>query len=276
MNSVIQSLKSIPSLLKRIQKQGKANSKNDVLSVFSSLINSMESGERTEVHLRNLKALLGRSTCIFRDFAQKDAHEFMNSLINESHDLTDLFRINITSIVVTDTCRHSFENAATTTCLSLAVSSSDSQKKTNLKDLIQDFTQENDLNGVYWCELCNTDRQAKEQSIIKPPLPQVVIIHLRRFPYDHTDEKIDTYIDYEFEYRGFLLSGDYYKLCAVIMHQGSLSSGHYTAVTRLCNTEDWYYFSDSYVKPITLQNDRHKIKSKDAYVLIYYKENDWL
>lgn len=63
-----------------------------------------------------------------------------------------------------------------------------------------------------------------------------------------------------------------YKLLGVVMHGGSLNSGHYTAVVRKAlpdGTNKWLYFSDTHVKETTEAD----VLSAEAYLLFYEKHN---
>ena len=60
-------------------------------------------------------------------------------------------------------------------------------------------------------------------------------------------------------------TGAYYKLCGVTRHFGSLSGGHYTAVCRDPNTNDWLEFNDSLVTLV----DASAAEVGNAYLLFY-------
>jgi ubiquitin C-terminal hydrolase len=55
-----------------------------------------------------------------------------------------------------------------------------------------------------------------------------------------------------------------YELFAISNHFGGLGGGHYTAYCRK-NTEQWYEFDDSMVRPIGSE----RLVSSSSYVLFY-------
>ncbi|CAF1240065.1 unnamed protein product [Didymodactylos carnosus] len=148
-----------------------------------------------------------------------------------------------------------------------------------LNYLLDDFFQEANLDGDYYCSLCNQITTAKQKSDLCFPLPQVFIIQLKRFTYNDSNEKIDTFIDYPLNnldlsrYTTASQSSNdcLYDLMAVSNHQGSLGGGHYTAVARKVNNK-WFSFNDQYFEEIPSNLIRQKVITKNAYVLIYVRK----
>ena len=64
------------------------------------------------------------------------------------------------------------------------------------------------------------------------------------------------------------MKNEMYDLFAVVVHQGSLNGGHYTALAK--NGESWFEFNDRYVVRLK-QNDERKIINSGAYILFYQK-----
>lgn len=62
------------------------------------------------------------------------------------------------------------------------------------------------------------------------------------------------------------MKNELYDLFAVVVHQGSLNGGHYTALAK--NGNNWYEFNDRYVVRLK-PNDERKIINRDAYILFY-------
>lgn len=61
-----------------------------------------------------------------------------------------------------------------------------------------------------------------------------------------------------------------YDLYAVINHVGSgMGSGHYTAIIKNEQNNNWYHYDDSTCKDIT----ESKVRTKHAYIL-FYKRKD--
>jgi ubiquitin C-terminal hydrolase len=282
MNSAIQCLNSIPDLTKWVMEQTPSLTYRNVIDVYISLVQSMWSGRHACVTPRELKEYVSRSAPIFSDYGQKDSHEFMNSLLNAIQNvgsnsfLVNLFQIHIQSKTTCNERQHIDTTDETTTFLPLPIPDMKPYDNTNilLEDLIKDFCREDELDGQYYCQKCNICLSARHKSTIIQPLPRVLIIQLKRFPFDGTNRKIDTFVQYKLEHRNLLSDNDKYELYAVSMHSGNLAGGHYTTIARNYITKKWYRFDDSYVKEIDLKNVLSPFNARQAYVLIYLKQDD--
>lgn len=155
-----------------------------------------------------------------------------------------------------------------------------SVNNTSLTNLLNDFFQEEALDGDYYCSKCLGLKKAEQKASLALPLPYVLIIQLKRFTYDaYSDAKIDTYIDFPLkdldlsEYinpkteKNTTLS-TLYDLVAVSNHTGSLISGHYTTYAKNDRNNKWYSFNDEITRELNNEKD---IVTKNAYILVYTK-----
>ena len=146
------------------------------------------------------------------------------------------------------------------------------------------FTEEEKLrkSDPWYCSHCK-DFQCATKKLDLWRLPEILIIHLKRFRFSHNRrDKITTAVD--FPLRGLDVSrwvspsfeGDMdelatpYDLFAVSNHSGGLGGGHYTAHARNVIDNQWYYFNDSVVSPV----NEGSVRSKNAYMLFYRKRRD--
>ena len=282
MNSALQCLSNIPQLTEWARQQQISEAAKTVTQAYTSLIQSMWSGNNSSVTPRSIKQRISQYAPIFTDFAQKDSHEFMNSLLNALHSelaendsleeqssiVTDIFRIRTKSGV---TCLHCGTDDSTeeiTYCLPLPLGD---EEKVSLDTLINDFTKEEQLDGQYYCSNCQELRLAKQKTSLCSPLPPVIVIQLKRFSFDDTYDKLDAFVDYPIINWKVLEDDDaLYDLIAISMHVGNLRGGHYTTYARLNGSGQWYHFNDSFFRPI---DDSDDLVNRDAYVLIYLKHN---
>lgn len=130
---------------------------------------------------------------------------------------------------------------------------------------------------MWYCPSCKTHQQASKKLDLWR-LPEVLIIHLKRFSYfQFYKNKTETFIDFpvdELNLSNYIAHKNsqpcyHYSLYAVINHYGGLGGGHYTAFVRHGHNQ-WYEFDDATVKPIR----RDEIKTSAAYVLFYKKSPD--
>lgn len=159
-----------------------------------------------------------------------------------------------------------------------------STENSSLIGLLTDFFHEEPLDGEYHCSTCPKSTQARQKSDLCLPLPNVLIIQLKRFTYDiYSNEKIDTFISFplnELDLDKYIIRDDNdpnqktsstkYDLVAVSNHTGSLISGHYTTYAKSIQNQDWYLFDDRYVRKLNSNND---VVTKNAYILVYVKKN---
>ena len=282
MNSAIQCLSNIPRFTDWAVKHSSSNNPRSVTHSYTTLMKSMWSGEHDSFVPADIKRTVGQFAPIFSDYAQKDSHEFMNSLLNALHFefetkkpssdqssiVTDLFRIKTESRVTCSDCKKSDPIEETNYCLPLPLGDDSS---VSLQTLLNDFSKEESLDGGYYCSHCQELRSAKQKSSVCSPLPPVIIVQLRRFPFDGTYDKLDHFVDYPVNNWKILDNDDgLYDLSAVSIHVGNLKSGHYTAMARLNGGEQWYLFNDSYIVPV---HDLTRLVTRDAYILVYLRKN---
>jgi ubiquitin C-terminal hydrolase len=106
--------------------------------------------------------------------------------------------------------------------------------------------------------------KAVKKLYLKEP-PQILTIVIKRFTNGLIKNNSNVEFSLELNLNGVSLTRDEwnYKLYAVVVHQGSVSGGHYIAYTR--RGDNWYYFSDSHCKQTTWDI----VKNSQAYILFY-------
>ncbi|XP_061782016.2 ubiquitin carboxyl-terminal hydrolase 11 isoform X2 [Nerophis lumbriciformis] len=151
-----------------------------------------------------------------------------------------------------------------------------------MQDCIQLFTTVETLEeeNPWYCPVCKKHQLATKKLDLWS-LPEVLIIHLKRFSYTKfTREKLDTIVDFPLRNLDFsacllrknLSSGEppsHYDLIAVSNHYGGLRDGHYTSYARNKDNGQWYYFDDS--KVTYAREDQ--IMTNAAYVLFYHRQD---
>ncbi|CAL1290748.1 unnamed protein product [Larinioides sclopetarius] len=155
-----------------------------------------------------------------------------------------------------------------------------SQKKQviQLSECLELFTTVEKLGAddPWYCPSCKKHQQATKKFDLWS-LPQVLIIHLKRFSYNrYWRDKLDTLV--EFPVSGlnmakYVLNPSHgpalYDLIAVANHYGGMGGGHYTAYGKNSGTGLWYYFDDSSVT----QSSEDNVVSRAAYVLVYMRRD---
>jgi ubiquitin carboxyl-terminal hydrolase 4/11/15 len=129
----------------------------------------------------------------------------------------------------------------------------------------------------WYCNRCKETRRARKQLQIWT-LPDILIVHLKRFSNRTMRGKIDVMVDYPIE--GLDLNDkvglkedgkDYtYDLFAVDNHSGSLGGGHYTAFAKNFEDGEWYDYNDSMCHKI---HSVDRLKTSQAYLLFYRRRS---
>uniref|UniRef100_A0A4W6D9F7 ubiquitinyl hydrolase 1 n=1 Tax=Lates calcarifer TaxID=8187 RepID=A0A4W6D9F7_LATCA len=152
------------------------------------------------------------------------------------------------------------------------------QTTVQLQECIELFTTVETLEeeNPWYCPVCKKHQLATKKLDLWS-LPEVLIIHLKRFSYTKfTREKLDSIVD-------FPLSGEppsRYDLIAVSNHYGGLRDGHCkftylvfvrpdTSYAKNKDNGQWYYFDDS--KVTYAREDQ--IVTNAAYVLFYHRQD---
>uniref|UniRef100_A0A8C9VSR3 Ubiquitin carboxyl-terminal hydrolase n=1 Tax=Scleropages formosus TaxID=113540 RepID=A0A8C9VSR3_SCLFO len=146
------------------------------------------------------------------------------------------------------------------------------QTRVDLQQCIELFTTVETLEeeNPWYCPNCKKHQLATKKLDLWS-LPEVLIIHLKRFSYTkYSREKLDTIVD--FPIRKTSSSGEppsRYDLIAVSNHYGGLRDGHYTSYARNKDNGQWYYFDDS---KVTYAREEH-IVTNAAYLLFYQRQD---
>uniref|UniRef100_A0A8C9TYQ1 Ubiquitin carboxyl-terminal hydrolase n=1 Tax=Scleropages formosus TaxID=113540 RepID=A0A8C9TYQ1_SCLFO len=150
------------------------------------------------------------------------------------------------------------------------------QTRVDLQQCIELFTTVETLEeeNPWYCPNCKKHQLATKKLDLWS-LPEVLIIHLKRFSYTkYSREKLDTIVD--FPIRCAFLCGSWsfgppsrYDLIAVSNHYGGLRDGHYTSYARNKDNGQWYYFDDS---KVTYAREEH-IVTNAAYLLFYQRQD---
>ena len=137
-----------------------------------------------------------------------------------------------------------------------------STKKSNIKDLLKYFFEEVDIG--YTCPVCNKQDSSIQKYEIEK-LPQVLIIHLKRFDVNNEGiSKIQQCVDFPLKNLKLGENEYLYNLSGITNHYGTLSTGHYTSFCKSRSNGDWYKCNDSIITRMSAS-----VKSSAAYMLYY-------
>jgi len=147
-----------------------------------------------------------------------------------------------------------------------------------LSECLKLYTSQEKLGAedAWYCPNCQKHQQATKKFDLWS-LPEVLIIHLKRFSYNrYWRDKIDTLIEFpvkNLDMTQYVINSSHgqavYDLIAVSNHYGGMGGGHYTAYGKNKTDGNWYYFDDSSVT----QTNEEAVVTKAAYVLFYQRRS---
>lgn len=234
---------------------------------------------------------------------QRDASEFLIELFDKLNKvlkrklgnslIDDTFGIKTESRIVCSVCNKVSEITEDHFMLQLEVRS-----KFRLAESLQDFIKPELLQeaNAYLCEVCGRKVPAEKQENIVS-LPAVLLVHLKRFEVAHGSlhKKVNSFFEFPLELDMQTYSSVpadscsepsndslKYVLKGVIIHVGSLDSGHYFTITKEDGRERWVQFNDTAVKEFdvrrlpdeafgsALRQCSNRVNS--AYILVYQRK----
>ncbi|KAI9787723.1 MAG: hypothetical protein M1839_000254 [Geoglossum umbratile] len=139
------------------------------------------------------------------------------------------------------------------------------------------FTSPEKLNS-YNCELCLATDQGATKQLTLNRLPSVLCLQLKRFAnVSSTSSKLEYKVQFPLQLDAFAytarakrlkaVGSEMYDLLGVIVHMGTIDTGHYISFAR--EGHQWFRFDDS---KVTLASEQ-EVLSADAYLLFYIVRN---
>ncbi|XP_047437173.1 ubiquitin carboxyl-terminal hydrolase 37-like [Mugil cephalus] len=236
--------------------------------------------------LRLFKDTVSGQAMEFRDDEQKDAHEFLTSVLDQIQGLCPLLKEAAAGSGTTYTCPVEenlvFWMENTRTCQTCGAQNTRREKFTNISlDVIPGGTTEEMLEAYQEEEAfeftCQCGGRISTLKSTLDTLPGVLIMHLKRFRFTPTFtlEKVDDPVQVQ---RDMVVSsnqgGGCYSLVSTINHFGTAQGGHYIADALHPDdcpyepTDRWLTLNDSKVTE-TVGSSVCKERKESAYVLFY-------
>lgn len=234
-------------------------------------------------------------------YEQQDAHEFFIStldilhrhckgpeansqdeaLVNNPHNCDCIIDQIFTGYLQSDVVCQLCYNVSTTIDpfwdISLDISPTTAHfvgEPRTLNDCLKRFTRREYLgsSAKIKCSKCKSYQESTKQLSMKK-LPIVASFHLKRFEHSNRlHKKISTYISFPLylDMSPFKVNidddGTNYCLFAVVNHNGSIETGHYTAYIRQCR-DQWFKCDDHLITRASVQ----EVLQSEGYLLFYHR-----
>ncbi|CAF1092607.1 unnamed protein product, partial [Didymodactylos carnosus] len=218
---------------------------------ISNLINDFIFTYKSSADYQRYQRNLPRANCLLvSDSHQKHGHHSHGELLRNI--LTSNVFLQETSSII-ETC---------------------DPKELTIYECLEKFTAQEILgkHGKWYCSRCDILRNAtKTFNIVL--LPKVLILQLKRFSYNDSNDKINIFVDCpltDLDLSDFTSNKTKakYDLAAVSNHSGTLKFGHYVTNAKNFATGKWYQFDDQKVNSI-IETD---VITKNAYILVYIQQ----
>lgn len=215
-------------------------------------------------------------------YSEQDAHEFWQFVCDQLHTQGPappglcciahyLFGGTLLSTTVCGVC--SAETSTVDPTLDLLLEINGSKR---LEECLDRFTAGEALEVTYGCGDCGATRRPITKRLRIQALPRVLAIQLKRFEHRQAlATKLDQHVEFPFYVNMALWSdgeGDaWYELFAVVVHIGSVSTGHYVAAVKNGSGE-WFKMDDSVVSGVS----EAEVAAMGAYLLYYVARGESL
>uniref|UniRef100_A0A1B6D745 Ubiquitin carboxyl-terminal hydrolase n=1 Tax=Clastoptera arizonana TaxID=38151 RepID=A0A1B6D745_9HEMI len=201
---------------------------------------------------------------------QKAQESWKRYLRIDNSKIVDIFVGQLKSTLQCTTCKHCSTTFEAFWDLSLSLPKTSGE--ISLSQCLELFTSEEILDGdeMPTCSKCKCRRKCKKRFLIHK-FPQVLVLHLKRFSPSERYRKISVAVDFPVnaldmsQYAAQSHTKAEYNLYAVANHNGTASSGHYTAYCKHPQTAQWHHYNDTWVTTQSV-ND---LVSASGYVLFY-------
>lgn len=300
MNSFLQVLFHLPLFRRNIFNihVGDVDEDHNILLHLQRIFAMMQLSNYS-VSTKNLARSFGWSN--IETMMQQDIYEFCSVFLekidvaiqkvsqNNKFSISSLFKGKYLSTIK---CRH--VNFQTQTTNVINVCTLDVRGVSSLEESFMNFTALEPLDGSNQYDTGSSyGLQDADMFSNFIELPPVLMLHLKRFDINmetQQNSKIDTFFSFtkNLDLNRYLAEHNkvdcsQYELFGILVHAGTIHSGHYTAYLRPTPESEWYYFNDSEVHIVSEDQaisenfggpdpfQTKKNKSHCAYMLIYVR-----
>lgn len=290
MNSCLQSLLKLEDFMTTITEQKEVWSLLPDARLMWLLMKIQETCNSDNLRvkwllLKNFKQQISLYNDEFFDDTQKDAHEFLITILNYIRNLKPELEMKAAINNKSYSCpvdnHMAFTIKNTRTCKECGDTSTSTEEHTILSlnmlpkggsvdGMLDEFMKKTEVD--YNCA-CGSTRSIQQASFMT--LPNVLILHLKRFMFDKS-YRIMKLCNPVTLNRNLEVSGACYNLISMVSHSGQTAQvGHYVSdgmdhsVNQLQSTSDrWLTYNDLYVKETT-GTDVCKEQQRTSYILFY-------
>nr|XP_053627172.1 ankycorbin-like [Cherax quadricarinatus] len=267
----------------RFEVNRESEQRGEVAHTMGGIFKALTSARQEDVNnaAKVFKHVVGLHEVKFRGSRQIDAHDLLAALLTWLHN--DLMKADWTSVIsdlfhgeeVSEIICHERE-AENVICRtsqpfpSITLPVVHSNMPWSLQEMLKNHYR---TQKIDWeCEECGRSHECSTRANIVH-FPRVLTLHFSRYNGQSRDD-LKTRVTYPAQgltLQGYKDSNARYQLCGVVNHEGTMTSGHYTAFCRRQHdsSHDWFFYDDAYVTHTNLDT---VLGSSEAHLLFYTQE----
>jgi len=210
-----------------------------------------------------------------RDTLATKCYTMMKNMYKKEYSemLTIFYGIHVSDIISLNTKETLSNTPEPFSILSLSIPSIPTEAMITIHDCFDLYCK---AEPIQWINEQTKEKEQAERSFSFWSLPEVMIIHLKRWNNDNTNKNKTNHlvttpltgVDFSKYISGYQPENYVYDLFGVCNHSGGTGGGHYTAYIKNAN-DKWYECNDTEVKEINSET----IISPRSYCLFYRKKN---
>lgn len=281
-----------------------SKTKGEIAEEIAAVLKELWAGSFRSIACRDFRSTVGLYKPEYATYEQQDSHEFLTFLMDWLHN--DLNKVRNPSAIDDENPGNDLGKAwrnferknqslistlfyglqkSTVTCLKCNEKSVTFEPFSNLSLIIPEYdhcTLESCLRlylkseriSGWRCPKCKDLREAEKRTELCK-LPEILVIHLKRFHYiEILSRKRTSFVKFPISDLNMLQfalpntnnSKNYsYNLYAISNHYGTMEGGHYTAFCKSPMFKRWYKFDDHEVVEI----EPSEVRTSAAYILFY-------
>lgn len=251
-----------------------------ILNVRKQCIEYFQDETISDVDKENLK-IKYKKYCQdnFETFTKLQSLNFIKNYVKDKHSIIiDLFTGTFLTTIQCHECKNISNVFEPFNMISLPILE---KEKQTIYECLDNFIKEEvlDNDNKYHCDNCNKHVVATKKTFIWE-LPNILIVHFKRFRYGRMSEKLTNQIDFPLDdltlsnYRSpiYIQSDKKYSLVAISEHSGSCNGGHYIAHCKSPMNGKWYRYNDNHVYYVPDKDIAREIVNENAYILFYARK----
>tara|TARA_B100000686_G_scaffold345480_1_gene430152 strand:- start:931 stop:1893 length:963 start_codon:yes stop_codon:yes gene_type:complete len=240
-------------------------SQNDAQEFISLFIDFLHGSIKRKVRIE----ISGRPTNLYDQTKIESIKSWKIFFENNYSYIIKTFYSKLLSFTSCPTCNYVTKNHEPISTITLSLE----PNFKSLYDCLKEFTKENelDIDNSWKCDHCNHN-VCPQKKVAFWDLSDVLIFSIKQFTKEKKiNQKISFPLNLDMGVYCMNINKDklHYQLSGICVHSGGLHGGHYYAMCKNAQTNEWKKLNDSSVSSITIQD----VLNENPYCFFYIRNN---